>query len=130
MKTAIKLVRFYNQAELAPTARPMLDRIEREVTLILNEDNDFIDLLITLGIYYQDHDSWTDAKRHFEHALAVAMREHELDCRVVSTLEAALETKFFTLRLPTPKDIRETFRSNGFKRCGCSGYIGEIGGRY
>jgi hypothetical protein len=131
LKTAIKLVRFYIQAELAPTARPMLDRIEREVTRILDEeDSEFVDVLITLGIYYQDHNGWTNAERHFEHALAIVMREHELDCRVVSTLEAALETKFFTLRLPTPEGIRATFRSNGFKRCGCSGYTGEIGGRY
>jgi tetratricopeptide (TPR) repeat protein len=131
LKTAIKLVHLYIQAELAPTARPMLERIEREVARIHDEeDEEFVDLLVTLGIYYQDHNSWTDAERHFEHALAIAMREHELDCKVVSTLEAALETKCFTLQLPTLEGSRAKFRSTGFKRCGCSGYADEIDGRY
>lgn len=131
LKIAVKLADLFISANLSSEAKSLLNTIENEVADIFEEyDGNYIDTLIDLGSLYQKHIGWAEAERHFEHALAISMSIHELGCRVVRTLEAALENEHFVRQLPASENRKLSFRSHGFKRCGCGGIMGEFGSRY
>jgi tetratricopeptide (TPR) repeat protein len=131
LKISIHLVNMFLNAELEQEAESMLQLIEKITIDVLDEvESDFVDILVALGKLYQDHDKWNKAELHFQHALAISMRIHGLECRVVRILEAALENRVFDPSSVSRDSLKLEFRRQGFERCGCGGFMGEFGARF
>lgn len=123
MKLAIKLVGISSQVNEAPPANDLLIKIEKEIAKLIDlEDWAFIDTLIALGIYYQDRGMWNKAEAHFEHALAISTRDHDLECWVVQALELALEKRRF---IPPSRKAKGIRRSR-LRPCPCEELMEEF----
>lgn len=132
LKVALKLIGLMLEADYPSPAKDLFIKIEKETAKLVDLENGrFIDNLVALGSWYQEHDRWSDAEPHFEHALAISMRLHDLDGRVVQILELALEKQHFTPVLQSVESARAAFRDNHIRRCGCGELMGEFfGSRY
>lgn len=51
------------------------------------------DLLIKIGVWFQDQNRWKDARPRFERALCLALAAHDFKCELIKRLETTLEDR-------------------------------------
>ena len=76
----------------------MFSQMENELTGTAGDDCDnAIDFLIDIGMLYESHNRWNDARARFEHALALTLSSRGPESRLGRRLQAALDNRHFSM---------------------------------
>ena len=91
-QSAIETAKYLFQVGEDDMAAGVLSAIEGGIADAFADDVDRLrDLLIGIGIWFQEKKRWTDARPRFEQALNLALAEHGFHCDLVKRLESTIE---------------------------------------
>ena len=95
---AIESAKLYIELGRNNTAAEIFSRIECGIVDGVGPDLEFpqqlaSDLLIKIGVWFQDQNRWKDARPRFERALCLALAAHDFKCELVKRLETTLEDR-------------------------------------
>ena len=95
---AIESAKLYIELGRNNAAAEIFSRIECGIVDAVGPDLEFpqklaSDLLIKIGVWFQDQNRWKDARPRFERALCLALAAHDFKCELVKRLETTLEDR-------------------------------------
>ena len=95
---AIESAKLYIELGRNNAAAEIFSRIECGIVDAVDPDLEFpgklaSDLLIKIGVWFQDQNRWKDARPRFERALCLALAAHDFKCELVKRLETTLEDR-------------------------------------
>ena len=107
-KVAIETAKLYFNVGKDDMGAEILSRVECRIADAFDDEVDITcDLLIGIGVWFQDKERWRDARPRFERALALALAEHGVKCKMVKQLELTLEHHYYTPQAKRPCECFE-----------------------
>lgn len=111
LEAARQLAELHVKAGQLDTGENMFLKIESEAVESFGEDDDStIDVLTTIGVFYQEQGRWDDAEPRFEQALSASMTAYGLESEATVRLETALENKGYVWHFPNCEDFEAKLR--------------------
>jgi tetratricopeptide (TPR) repeat protein len=99
LDAGVDLAGMYVKASHYKEADAMFSQIENELTGTAGDDDcdNAIDFLIDIGMLYESHNRWNDARARFEHALALTLSSRGSESRLGRRLQTALDNRHFSM---------------------------------
>jgi tetratricopeptide (TPR) repeat protein len=117
IRAAIEVIAIQVRYKRLEAADNMFYKVQGDVVDTFGVHDDItISILISIGIIYQEHDRWADARRRFEQALSASMVANGLVGQLTQNLENALEKGCYTTQFSKPGESTSAFNKRG-PRC-------------
>jgi tetratricopeptide (TPR) repeat protein len=111
LDAGVDLASMFVKAGHYKEADAMFSQMENELTGTAGDDCDnAIDFLIDIGMLYESHNRWNDARARFEHALALTLSSRGPESRLGRRLQAALDNRHFSMSSLPQLEYRSSLR--------------------